>query len=110
MLLFLGKAISQPFPKADAPYTLLAINFILLQIALILVIARQHVLNWVPRTTPLWEWVSDHLHQYYYLFLSGIIFIIIMSNPYIGHGPTFFYAITRLLLIALLIPFFYYTA
>ena len=60
----------------------------------------------IPRSTPLWEWVYDHLNKYYYLFLAAMIFIIVMSNPYIGYGPTFFYAITRLILIALLIPFF----
>lgn len=105
-ILFLREALMAAFPKADAPHTLLALNFILLQISLILIIAREQVLSLVPRSTPLWEWVHDILNKYYYFFLAGIVFIIIMSNPYIGYGPTFFYAITRLSLIALLIPFF----
>ncbi len=105
-IFFLREALLKVFPKADAPNTLLALNFILLQVALILIIGRQQVLSLVPRTTPLWEWVYDHLNKYYYLFLAGLIFIIIMSNPYIGYGPIFFYAITRLILILLLIPFF----
>ncbi len=105
-IFFLREAILRAFPKADAPNTLLALNFILLQVSLILIISREQVLSLIPRSTPLWEWVYEHLSKYYYLFLAAVIFIIVMSNPYIGYGPTFFYAITRLFLIALLIPFF----
>ena len=105
-IFFLREAVLHAFPKADAPNTLLALNFIVLQVSLILIIAREQVLSLIPRSTPLWEWVYEHLTKYYYFFLAGVIFIIVMSNPYIGYGPTFFYAITRLFLIALLIPFF----
>ena len=105
-IFFFRQALLRVFPKADAPNTLLALNFILLQVSLILIISREQVLRLIPRTTPLWEWVYEHLNKYYYLFLAGLIFIIVMSNPYIGYGATFFYAITRLILIALLIPFF----
>ena len=43
-IFFLREALLRVYPKADAPNTLLAINFILLQVALILIIAREQML------------------------------------------------------------------
>lgn len=92
--------------KSDVPNTLLALNFILLQIALICIISKEKILNLIPRTTAVWQWVYDHVKKYYHLFLTAILLIIVMSNPYVGYGPKFFYVISRLFLILLLIPFF----
>ncbi len=50
------------------------------------------------------KWVQELVDQYYYLFLAGIIFVIVMSNPYIGFGTSFLYLIGRILLIMILIP------
>jgi len=71
LIFFLREAILRAFPKADAPNSLLAFNFIVLQLCLILIIAREQVLSLIPRSTPLWEWVYEHLNKYYYLFLAG---------------------------------------
>lgn len=107
IILFFREAfLWAPLPKSTLPTMLLALNFIILQITLISVIGKETILNLIPRTTPLWQWVYDHVKKYYYLFLSIAIFIIIMSNPYVGYGAQFFYIVTRILLIALLIPFF----
>jgi small-conductance mechanosensitive channel len=106
ILLFREAFVWARFFKSDVPTMLLALNFILLQISLICLIGREQILNIIPRTTPLWQWIYDHVEHYYYLFLAGAIFIIVMSNPYVGYGPQFFYILTRLLLILLLIPFF----
>lgn len=104
--LFREAFIWAKFARSDAPTILIVINFILLQISVISIIGREQILNLIPRTTPLWEWVYDHVKKYYYFFLAGTIFVIIMSNPYVGYGPQFFYIVTRVLLILLLIPFF----
>ena len=103
-ILLLREAVLLVLPKSDAPRILLAFNFVILQVSLILMIAREQLLSLIPRTTPLWEWVYEQVSQYYSYFLAGLIFIIVMSNPYIGYGPAFFYAITRLALILLLLP------
>ena len=105
-LVFLRQALLLAFPKSDAPRVLQALNFILLQGSLILMISREQLLRFVPHTTAFWESVYEYLDTYYYLFVGLVAFVIIMSNPYIGYGPLFFYTITRLLLIALLIPLF----
>ncbi|MBA3954631.1 mechanosensitive ion channel [Candidatus Dependentiae bacterium] len=94
------------YAKSTVPGTLLALNFVLLQIAVICFIGREQIVSLIPTTTPLWQWVQEHVKKYYYLFFGIALFIIVMSNPYIGYGPQFFYLISRLALILLLIPFF----
>lgn len=94
------------YAKSTVPGTLLALNFVLLQIAVICFIGREQIVSLIPTTTPLWQWVQEHVKKYYYLFFGIAFFIIIMSNPYIGYGPQFFYFISRIVLILLLIPFF----
>ncbi len=103
-ILLLREAVLLALPKLDAPRMLLAFNFVIVQISLILIIAREQLLSWIPRNSPLWEWVYEHVNQYYHYFLGALIFVIVMSNPYIGYGPAFFYAITRIALIVLLLP------
>lgn len=107
IILFFREAfLLSPFHKSDVPNTLLALNFIILQISLICILSKEQILGLIPQTTALWQWLHDHVKKYYYLFLSVTIFIIVMSNPYVGYGSQFFYFISRLILILLLIPFF----
>ena len=44
IILFVREALLLAFPKSDAPRTLLAFNFVLLQISLILMLSREQVL------------------------------------------------------------------
>lgn len=107
ILLFFREAFLQVnFAKSSVPRILLALNFIILQISLIGMINKDQILSIIPKSNSIWKWIYDHVEQYYYLFLAGTIFIIVMSNPYLGYGPQFFYIISRILLILLLIPFF----
>ena len=104
VLLFFKEALARVLPQSDAPRILQAINFIIFQVSLILMISRDQILRLIPRHTSLGKWVQELVDQYYYLFLSGIIFVIVMSNPYIGFGTSFLYLIGRILLIMVLIP------
>ena len=104
--LFLREAILLAFPKSDASRILVAFNFILLQIALIFMSGREEILHFIPRTKGFWNWLYEFLHTYYYPFLATLVFIILMSNPYIGYGPQFFYVITRCVLIVVVIAVF----
>ncbi|CDK30906.1 mechanosensitive ion channel domain-containing protein [Candidatus Babela massiliensis] len=104
-IFFLREAfIISPFSKSDVPMTLQAIQFITLQIGLIFILSKEQILKLIPRTTSFWQWIYEQVENYYYLFLVCLIFIIVMSNPYLGYGPQFFYFISRFLLILLLIP------
>lgn len=107
VILFFRQAfIEAPFVKSEVPTVLLAINFMLLQICVIGIISRRQILNLIPQTTAFWQSIYDIIERFYYLFLAMILFIIIMSNPYIGYGPQFFYFVSRLILILLLLPIF----
>lgn len=107
IILFFREAFLLAYlPHSEVPTTLLALNFIILQISLICILSKEQILEIIPQTTHLWKWVYNQVENYYYLFLTGIIFIVVMSNPYIGYGLNFFYIVSRLILIILLIPFF----
>ncbi len=94
------------YHKSSVPIALLALNFIILQISLVCLIGRQQILNIIPRTTGLWQLLYEYINKYYILLLLVTIFVIFMSNPYVGYGPQFFNIVSRLVLIALLIPIF----
>ena len=94
------------YPTSHVPIILLALNFILLQIALISLISKEQLLSIIPSDTPLWEWVVEHVNKYYYILFFGIIAIIIMSNPYVGYGRQVLYVLSRMLITILVIPLF----
>lgn len=90
--------------SSQVPVILMAVNFILLQIALLSLIRREWVLAFVPESTPLWQWVKDHVRRYYYVLLAVVGAIIVMSNPYVGYGRQVFYVLSRLAATAVVIP------
>jgi small-conductance mechanosensitive channel len=94
------------YPKSQVPTMLLAINFIILQISILFLMGREQILSIIPRIYPLGELFYNYINRFYYAFLGCAIFVILMSNPYVGYGPQFFDIISRLILILLLIPLF----
>jgi small-conductance mechanosensitive channel len=96
------------YHASAVPAILLAINYILLQLALMSLISKEWILSLIPRTTPLWEWLYDRVSRYYYLFWLMIIAIIIMSNPYVGYGRQVLYILSRLAILGLLLPLLSY--
>lgn len=74
------------FPRSELPTILLAINFILFQIALIVLISKEQLLSVIPTQTEGWLWVRDQFDRFYYLIVLGVITVIVMSNPYVGYG------------------------
>lgn len=107
ILSFLREAfVLNNYATSQVPVILLAVNFILLQVALLSLIGKEQVLSLIPKTTPLWEWVEEHVDKYYYIILLGIIAIIVMSNPYVGYGKQVLYVLSRLFITLLLIPLF----
>jgi small-conductance mechanosensitive channel len=74
------------FPRSELPTILLAINFILFQIALIVLISKEQLLSIIPTRTDGWLWLRDQFDRFYYLIVLGVITVIVMSNPYVGYG------------------------
>jgi len=85
---------------------LLALYYILLQISLVCLISREHVLSLVSGNTPMWQWIEEHLEKYYYAWLFVLITIIVMNNPFVGFGYQVFYYLIPALLTLVLIPLF----
>lgn len=105
ILLFLKEGFTaSPFAKSNITITLQALQFVILQIGLIFILSKEQILNLIPKTNNFWQWLYDQTENYYYLVLSTLIFVIIMSNPYLGYGRQFFYFISRFILILFLIP------
>ncbi len=104
ILMFLQEALGKVLPYSDAPTILQAINFIIFQVSLILMISREQLLRLIPRYASVGKWIQEFVDRYYYLFLLGLIVIIVMSNPYLGYGTHFLYLILRVALIMLLVP------
>lgn len=103
-LLLFKEALARVLPQSDAPRILQAINFVIFQVSLLFMISREQILRLIPRHTALGKWIQELVDEYYYLFLTGIVFIIVMSNPYLGFGPSFLYMIGRIILIIVLVP------
>lgn len=85
------------YTRSELPTILVAINFIILQIALISLIAKEQILSLIPRMgfgELIYRWVE----RYYYAILIGIISVIILSNPYVGFGRLVIYTVWRILL------------
>ena len=98
IIFFLRQAfILTNYYRSELPLILLAINYIILQISLILLIDKELILNFIPTKNELWQWVHQQVDQYYYLILLFFIAIIVMSNPYVGYGELVLHILLRLI-------------
>lgn len=87
---------------SEVPTILLALNFIIFQISLILLIAKDQILNLIPTTNDFWVWFRGRVDRYYLLLLLFVIAIIVMSNPYVGYGKLVLHVLLALVYTALL--------
>jgi small-conductance mechanosensitive channel len=105
VLQFLRKAlIIATYPQPDFAEILLALNFIILQVALIFLITREQVLSLIPTQTELWRKVYYQVNRFYYLLLFLVVVAIVMMNPYVGLGRLVSHVILRLVLSVCLVP------
>ncbi len=79
--------------RSELPTILLAVNFIIFQISLILLIDKEQILGFIPTKNEFWQWVREQVDRLYYLMLLMVITIIIMSNPYVGFGRLVLFAL-----------------
>jgi hypothetical protein len=81
----------------ELPTILLAINFIIFQIALISLITKDQNIIYNTAKKRRWIWVHEQVDYYFYLILLFFITIIVMSNPYVGFGRLVLYLLSALL-------------
>jgi len=92
------------YQQSTLPTILFAVMFILGQISAIGLIGRAQILSLVRSDTPMWQWIYEHVMNYYYLVWVTMIGIIIMCNPYVGYGRQVLYVVVRLALTLVLVP------
>jgi small-conductance mechanosensitive channel len=88
--------------RSELPNVLLAINFIIFQIALIFLISKEQILGLIQKKGAFWQWIREQVDRYYVLLLILAIAVIIMSNPYVGFGRLVLYVLRGVLYTSLL--------
>ncbi|MFI5333356.1 MAG: mechanosensitive ion channel domain-containing protein, partial [Candidatus Babeliales bacterium] len=106
--LFREAFILASYHKSEVPTILLALNFIIFQIALICLIDKKQVLSLIPRSYDLGNWLHMQIDKYYYPITALVIAIIVLSNPYIGFGKLVLFIISRLMYTALVLPLLFW--
>lgn len=90
------------FPKSELPAILFAINLLIVQITLFLLIFRE-LINLIPMRYSWGERVYKFIMQYYYAIVALIIGIFILSNPYVGYGRLVYYLVSGVIYSIILI-------
>lgn len=91
------------YHKSELPTILLAINFIIFQIAAILLLSKDQILSLISTRTDFGKWLYEQVATYYYLIQFFLISIIVLSNPYVGYGRLVLFILKRLLYTAILL-------
>jgi small-conductance mechanosensitive channel len=99
--------------KSELPTILLAVNFIVFQTALMLLLTKDLILNLIPTgNTPFWRDVCRvlcaYIDRYFLLIQIAAFAIIVMSNPYVGFGKLVLYVFRSFALTSLLIALFFW--
>lgn len=89
--------------KSELPVILLAVNFIIFQISLILLLTKEQILNLIVPKSDFRRWLRMQVDRFYYLILFAVILVIVLSNPYVGYGRLMLHMLFGLLYSALLI-------
>lgn len=88
--------------RSELPNVLLAVNFIIFQIALIFLISKEQILGLLQKKGAFWDWMREQVDRYYVLLLMLAIAVIVMSNPYVGFGRLVLYVLRGVLYTSLL--------
>jgi small-conductance mechanosensitive channel len=89
--------------KSEVPVILLAVNFIIFQISLILLLTKEQILNLIVPKSDFRRWLRTQVDRFYYLILLAVIVVIVLSNPYVGYGRLMLHMLFGLLYSALLV-------
>ncbi len=95
--------LSSIYLRSELSNILLAVNFIILQISLILLITKEQIMGIIPDSSHFWQWIQAQVDRYYYLILFFVVAIIIMSNPYVGFGRLVLYLLSGSIYMLILI-------
>lgn len=86
--------------QSELPAALSALNWIIGQIALILLMTKELVKKAMPKK---WNLSQEQFNNFYYFVLLISVIIIVMANPYIGLGRLLLFVIQRILLSMIMV-------
>lgn len=108
ILLFRKAYILGFYFKSELPEILLLVWIIILQISLICLLTKDHIVGIIPDHGGIWRWTRTKVDQYYYIILMLFIAIMVMSNPFVGFGKLVIYVLARLIKTVVALSFFYW--
>ncbi len=88
--------------RSELPSIIVALNFIALQISLMLLITKEQLLAIIPQRNSITAWLHKQVDTHYYLIFCGALAVIIMSHPYVGYGRLVLYVIGSIISSAIL--------
>jgi len=94
--------------RSELPSIIVAVNFIVLQISLMLLITKEQLLAIIPQRNSFTVWLHKQVDTYYYLIFCCALAIIVMSHPYVGYGRLVLYVIGGIIYSAVLFKILLY--
>lgn len=82
---------------------ILAAQFILIQIQSIILL-KKHFTQYITEVDFFNEHLKKFIYEYYQLFITLIVMLIVMSNPYVGYGYQVVYFVSRTTITLILFP------
>lgn len=89
--------------RSELPNILVAINFIVLQLSLMLLITKEQVLSILPQQNAFMVWIYNQVDRYYYVLFLLALIVIVMSHPYVGFSRLVIYLVFGLFYSVVLI-------
>jgi small-conductance mechanosensitive channel len=107
VVLFFFRQALMSIMHTSAHEIILAIQFILIQIQLIILLMKKdYIVENIDQIHFINYNLKEMIEKYYQFFIGFLIALIVMINPYVGYGKQVFYVISRIIMTTILIPLF----
>jgi small-conductance mechanosensitive channel len=88
--------------QSELPTILAAINIILFQASLLILLTKDQMLGIIPTHNAFTAWFHAFVDHYYYLLFCCALVVIIMSHPYVGYSRLVIYVVSGCIYTVLL--------
>jgi len=94
--------------RSELPSIIVALNFIVLQVSLMVLITKEQLLAIIPQRNSITAWLHKQVDTYYYLIFCCALAVIIMSHPYVGYGRLVIYVVGSIIYSTILLKVLLY--
>lgn len=96
------------YQQSEFPIILLRLYHVIIFISIVFSIEKNQLLHYIPQHTVYTKSVALLIQDYYYLFAMALIFILILSDPYLGgYGHLIWYVVVNVLSSACMFAILY---